>query len=106
MDGVDIQRLPLFGEKEGLEYFWFYDEWKEFEYAELLKATIGCQFIHFENFPFDKHTCYLKFFSPNFDTNILPFFDVNLYQQGFQARAVTSGNTVECQTHGTSQAHI
>ena len=98
LDGVDIQKLPLFGEKEGLEYFWFYDDWKGFEYAELLKATIGCHF-HFKSFPFDRHTCYLKFFSPNFDTNTLAFFDLNLYEQGSKARAVISCNTVACQKH-------
>ena len=49
-----------------------------FEYAKFLQVKIGCKFA-FEQFPFDKHVCDFKLFSPSYDKFSLNFEEVLLY---------------------------
>lgn len=78
MNAYEIEKIKLFG-SDHFNYFWFYNYWTKFEYAEYLKVKLGCDF-DFQTFPFDSHTCYLKYYSPGFDSGMLNFNTPYIYE--------------------------
>ena len=62
---------------ESFNYFWHKEPHYKI-YGERLKETFSCDF-DFKMFPFDKHRCYLRFFSPYFTDIILKFAPTKVY---------------------------
>ena len=71
MNTYEVEKIKMLG-SDSFNYFWFYDEWSRFEYAEYLKIKLGCN-LNFDIFPFDNHECDLKYFCPSYDSGMLGF---------------------------------
>ena len=79
LNSFDIEKLQMFG-SDKFKYFWIYtEEPARFEYGEYLKIKLGCNF-QFDTFPFDSHTCDLKFFCPSYDESMLRFTSIKIAQ--------------------------
>lgn len=76
MNAYMIEKIKLFG-SNGFNYFWFYNT-GGFEYAEYLQVKLGCD-LDFRSYPFDSHKCYLKYFDPGYDVNMMDFKIPRIY---------------------------
>ena len=78
LNAFEVQKMSLFG-GDRFDYFWIYTKNQtNFEYAEYLQVKLGCNF-EFNNYPFDRHDCDLKFYCPSYDEPMLEFKEIHLY---------------------------
>ena len=96
LNSFDIEKLQMFG-SDKFKYFWIYtEEPARFEYGEYLKIKLGCNF-QFDTFPFDSHTCDLKFFCPSYDESMLRFTSIQIYN-GISGEVVPGNMSLELPT--------
>ena len=95
LNAFEVQKMSLFG-GDRFNYFWIYTKNQtNFEYAEYLQVKLGCDF-EFNNYPFDRHDCDLKFFCPSYDEPMLEFKEIHLYDS-FTGGEVSMNESLELQ---------